>query len=145
MKKALMIISVSITVVLLTLLGQKTVTSVFGQIPEEAPANKENARFVGTWHLSFENDYDVINAAYPDVYAFGDDLVIRPDGRISWHIGAAGAAGTYDVYDNQLKAIVSDIMEFDEYHVGITQKEDGRLVMKYKSVPLEWVYSSEEY
>ncbi len=65
----------------------------------------------------------MINAAYPDVYAFGDELIIRPDGRISWHIGAAGAAGTYEVYNNQLSAIVSDIMEFDEYQVGLTLGE----------------------
>ena len=54
---------------------------------------------------------------------------------ISWHIGAAGAAGTYEVYDNQLVASVADIMEDDEIKIALTQK-DGELLMKYKAVPL---------
>ena len=58
-----------------------------------------------------------------------------PDGRISWHIGAAGAAGTYEVYDNQLVACISDIMEDDEVKIVLTLK-DGELSMKYKAVPL---------
>ena len=146
MKKNLTIILVSIIVILLILLGKNTVTSAFGQDYEEGIENTaEGERFAGTWHLSSEIDQSVIDASYPDVYAFGNELTIRPDGRISWHIGAAGAAGTYEVYDNQLSATVSDIMEFDEYRVGLTLQKSGRLVMKYKSVPLEWVYSSEGY
>lgn len=146
MKKITTIIPVSIIVVLLILFGKKTVTSAFGQDPVAETGNDSaDTRFTGTWHLSPETDQNMIDSAYPDVYAFGNELVIRPDGRISWHIGAAGAAGTYEVYESQLLATVSDIMEFDEYQVGLTLQEDGRLVMKYRSVPLEWVYGSGQY
>ena len=143
------IISVSIFVTLFIILSGRTATSAFGQIPEDTTgsteAKAEDTRFAGTWHLAYENDHSLINEACPDYYAFGDELVIMPDGMISWHVGAAGAAGTYEAYDNQLSATVSDIMEFDEYKTALTLREDGRIVMKYRSVPLEWVRASEDY
>ena len=152
MNKKIAIISVSIIVTLFIILSGRTATSAFGQIPEETTVrteeiteNTEESGFAGTWHLAYENEHGLINEACPDYYAFGDELVIRPDGRISWHVGAAGAAGTYETYDNQLTATVSDIMEFDEYKTALTLRDDGRIVMKYRSVPLEWVHASEEY
>ena len=102
-------------------------------------------KFTGTWYLSGDNDYSLIDGTFPDVYAFGDELVIRPDGKIYWHIGAAGAAGTYEVYGNQLTAVVSDIMEYDEYRIALTLNDDGSLNMKYKSTDLEWVYGAGSY
>ena len=91
--------------------------------------------FVGKWYLSSDNEIAGIEKAFPDIYAFGNELEIMPDGRISWHIEAVGAAGTYEVYDNQLVACVSDIMEDDEVKIVLTLK-DGELSMKYKAVPL---------
>ena len=123
MNKKIAIISVSIIVTLFIILSGRTATSAFGQIPEETNVrteeiteNTEESGFAGTWHLAYENDHGLINEACPDYYAFGDELVIRPDGRISWHVGAAGAAGTYETYDNQLTATVSDILS--ERHSG---------------------------
>ena len=36
----------------------------------------------GTWYLSYENDLMVLNEEFPDLYAFGNELTIRPDGKI---------------------------------------------------------------
>ncbi|MCR5687612.1 MAG: hypothetical protein K6G58_06285 [Lachnospiraceae bacterium] len=100
---------------------------------------------VGTWHLSYNNDQEQLDEAFPDIYAFGNELVIRPDGRIFWHIGAAGAAGTYEDYGSQLAVCASDIMESDEYRIGATVDGSGKLTMTYKSVPLEWEFRSGKY
>ena len=91
--------------------------------------------FAGKWYLSSDTEIDGLEEVFPDIYAFGNELEIMPDGRISWHIGAAGAAGTYEVYGNQLVAGVADIMEDDETKIALTLK-DGELMMKYKGVPL---------
>lgn len=91
--------------------------------------------YAGKWYLSSDTEIDRLEGVFPDIYAFGNELEIMPDGRISWHIGAAGAAGTYEVYDNQLVASVADIMEDDETRIALTLK-DGELMMKYKEVPL---------
>lgn len=104
--------------------------------------NKENpvpgsGDFAGHWYLSDETGIEGLERVFPDIYAFGNEMEIRPDGRISWHIGAAGAAGTYEIYDNQLAACVADLMEDDEYGVALTMKND-EISMKYKGVPLKW-------
>ncbi len=91
--------------------------------------------FAGKWYLTSDIEIADLEKVFPDLYAFGSELEIIPDGRISWHIGAAGAAGTYEVYGNQLVACVADIMEDDEVKIALTQK-DGELNMKYKGVPL---------
>ena len=96
---------------------------------------QESDDFAGKWYLSSDTEIEGLEEVFPDIYAFGNELEIMPDGRISWHIGAAGAAGTYEVYDNQLVASVADIMEDDEVKIALTQK-DGELLMKYKAVPL---------
>ena len=101
---------------------------------------EEAFEFAGTWYLSDNTDYDALNEIFPDVYAFSDEMVIRPDGKLYWHVGAAGAAGSYEVSGNQLTATVTDIMEDDEYKIVFTMDEDGRLYMKYRSIPLKWVY-----
>lgn len=100
---------------------------------------------VGTWYLSYNNDQEKLDEAFPDIYAFGNEMVIRPDGRIFWHIGAAGAAGTYEAYGKQLAVCASDIMESDEYRIAATIDNGGKLFMTYKSVPLEWDYGSNMY
>ena len=112
---------------------------------EENTDSRADTAAVGTWYLSCYNDMDVLNEAFPDIYAFGSELVVRPDKKIYWHIGAAGAAGTYEAYGNQLSACVSEIMEPDEYRVAITLDDDGKLIMKYRSVPLEWTFASGTY
>ncbi|MCR5000806.1 MAG: hypothetical protein K6A71_03315 [Lachnospiraceae bacterium] len=107
-----------------------------GTYDKEVKINvKEANDFAGKWYLSSDTEIDGLEEVFPDIYAFGNELEIMPDGRISWHIGAAGAAGTYEVYDNQLVASVADIMEDDEVKIALTQK-DGELLMKYKAVPL---------
>jgi hypothetical protein len=118
--------------------------SAFGET-DTGSCKESETSFTGTWYLAYDMDYNEMNAAFPDVYAFGDELVIRPDGRIYWHVGAAGAAGTYEVYGNQIAASISDIMEDDEYRIALTADDEGRLYMKYKSVPLEWEFYSEGY
>ncbi len=92
----------------------------------------------GKWYLSGDTDFKVLESRFPDVFAFGCELEILQDGRINWHVGAAGAAGTYRIHGNQLIAEVSEVMEYDEYQVIFTMDEEGTLRMKYKNVPLEW-------
>jgi hypothetical protein len=100
---------------------------------------------VGTWYLSYNNDQEKLDEVFPDIYAFGNEMVIRPDGRIFWHIGACGAAGTYEDYGKQLAVCASDIMESDEYRIAATIDDSGKLFMTYRSVPLEWAYRSDKY
>ena len=102
-------------------------------------------RIVGTWYLSYNNDQEKLDEVFPDIYAFGNEMVIRPDGRIFWHIGACGAAGTYENYGKQLAVCASDIMESDEYRIAATINDSGKLFMTYRSVPLEWAYRSDKY
>ena len=110
---------------------------------EQTMASAEG--IVGTWYLSYNNDQGRLDEVFPDIYAFGNELVIRPDGRIFWHIGAVGAAGTYEDYGSQLAVCASDIMESDEYRIAATIDDNGKLIMTYKSVPLEWTYGSDYY
>ena len=144
MKRKIAISVVSFLVFML-LTGFMLVTASDDLQSENAPDAVFDAPYTGTWHLSYDNDRNLMDEAFPDIYAFGSELTIRPDGKLYWHIGAAGAAGTYEAYGNQLTACVSDIMEFDEYRLALTITDEGKLLMKYKSVPLEWTYISEEY
>ncbi|MCR5590634.1 MAG: hypothetical protein K6F73_03815 [Lachnospiraceae bacterium] len=141
MKRTKIIAAIALAV--LILLGFTYVSIEAGERKDEKPAG--NAAFSGTWQLSPYNDQEMLDGAFPDIYAFGSELTIRPDGKIYWHIGAAGAAGTYESYGNQLMAQVSDIMEYDEYRIAVTADEDGNLLMNYKSVPLKWTYRSGAY
>ncbi|MCR4739041.1 MAG: hypothetical protein K5886_02120 [Lachnospiraceae bacterium] len=100
--------------------------------------NEPASKFAGTWYLTDDTDLDELDNAFPDVFAFGCEMEIMPDGRINWHVGARGAAGTYEEYGNQLTARVSDIMENDEYTVVLTMDDNGILSMKYDSVLLRW-------
>lgn len=95
-------------------------------------------RIMGAWYLSDNTDFEELSRVFPDLYAFGDEMMIWPDGRICWDIGAAGAAGTYEISGNQLVADVADIMEYDDYRVTLTVKDDGYIYMKYKEYPLVW-------
>ena len=95
-------------------------------------------RIMGAWYLSDNTDFVELSKVFPDLYAFGDEMMIWPDGRICWDIGAAGAAGTYEISGNQLAADVADIMEYDNYKVTLTLKDDGYIYMKYKEYPLVW-------
>ena len=145
MRKTIVIITVSIAVIMI-LSGFVFASSHSkdGKENDEKPVMADNG-VAGTWYLSYDNDSKKLDEAFPDIYAFGSELVIRPDGKIYWHIGAAGAAGTYEAYGNQMTACVADIMEPDEYRIAITKSEDGKLLMKYKAVPLEWTYGSQAY
>ncbi len=95
-------------------------------------------RIMGAWYLSDNTDFEELSKVFPDFYAFGDEMMIWPDGRICWDIGAAGAAGTYEISGNQLAADVADIMEYDNYKVTLILKDDGYIYMKYKEYPLVW-------
>ena len=95
-------------------------------------------RIMGAWYLSDNTDFEMLSKVFPDFYAFGDEMMIWPDGRISWDIGAAGAAGTYEISGNQLVADMADIMEYDDYRVTLTLSDDGYIYMKYKEYPLVW-------
>ena len=143
MKRKIMISAVSFFVIMLL-----TGFMLDGRVSDdkESVSSLETAYtdHVGTWRLTYDNDR-VLDETFPDIYAFGSELTIRPDGKLYWHIGAAGAAGTYEAYGNQLTACVSDIMEYDEYRIPLTVNDEGKLLMKYKSVPLEWTYVSGEY
>ena len=140
MKKKILIASILVVIIMVlsgSFMGRNRTSA------DVIKAEPEGNGLIGAWYLSDYTDYEALNEAFPDVYAFGSELLIRPDGKISWNIGAAGAAGTYEVYDNQLIATVADIMEYDERDIVITQDEYGRLSMKYKSVPLEWIYGGD--
>ncbi len=93
---------------------------------------------VGTWYLSSDTDFIELDRSFPDVFAFGCEMEILPDGRINWHVGAAGAAGIYEAKGNQLTASVSEVMEYDEYRVLFTMDDEDMLKMKYKGIPLKW-------
>ena len=54
-------------------------------------------RIMGAWYLSDNTDFEELSKVFPDLYAFGDEMMIWPDGRICWDIGAAGAAGAAGV------------------------------------------------
>ena len=95
-------------------------------------------RIMGAWYLSDNTDFEELSKVFPDLYACGDEIMIWPDGRICGDIGAAGAAGTYEISGNQLAADVADIMEYDNYKVTLTLKDDGYIYMKYKEYPLVW-------
>ena len=143
MKKTIMTAMISVFVVLI-LSGFVLAGSVSGNTEEKnVPDVSEGNAYTGTWELSYKNDRSGLDKVFPDIYAFGSELTVRPDGKIYWHIGAAGAAGTYEVFDGQLALTVSDIMEYDEYRMAVTKNDDGELVMKYKSVPLVWTYISD--
>lgn len=92
----------------------------------------------GTWYLSSDMELKELERTFPDIFAFGCELEILPDGRISWHAGAAGAAGTYVINGNQIIATVSEVMEYDEYRAVFTMDDEGMLRMKYKNYPLKW-------
>ncbi len=141
MKKNLLITILAVVIIMIlsiVMTGKNTISA--GVNKDMEPVREENSDFVGTWYVSSDTDYDMLDAAFPDVFAFGDELVIRPDGKLYWHIGAAGAAGTYEVKGNQLTAVVADVAEYDECSIVITLDDDGNLYMKYKSVPLKWSY-----
>ena len=95
-------------------------------------------RIMGAWYLSDNTDFEELSRVFPDFYAFGDEMMIWPDGRICWDIGASGAAGTYEISGNQLVADMADIMEYDDYKVTLTLCDDGYIYMKYKEYPLVW-------
>ncbi len=140
MKKNILIttLAVAMIMVLSTAMTAKIIKSA--EVKDIESVNGENNDFVGTWYISSDTDYDMISKTFPDLLAFGDELVIRPDGKLYWHIGAAGAAGTYEVRGNQLTAVVSDVMEYDECSIVFTMDDNGSLYMKYKSIPLTWFY-----
>ena len=99
-------------------------------------------RFAGTWYISGDTDPLELEKSFPDVYAFGCEMEIRPDGKLNWHVGAAGAAGTYEIKDDMIIATVSGIMESDECTVVIRIVDDNTLRMTYGSVLLEWTYGT---
>ncbi len=145
MKKTILTAMISVFIVLI-LPGFVLAGSVSGGTEEKnLPDVSAGNGYIGTWVLSYENDRSELDKVFPDIYAFGSELTVRPDGKIYWHIGAAGAAGTYEAFDGQLALTVSDIMEYDEYRMAVTKNDDGELIMKYKSVPLVWTYRSEGY
>ncbi len=145
MKRKSLIAAILATVVII-LSGLVSEGDIFaGTAEETAPHEETDNGFTGTWQLSIDNDRETLDKAFPDIFAFGSELTIRPDGKIFWHIGAAGAAGEYEYYDDALTAVVSDIMEPDEYRIAVTKNDNGNLIMKYKSIPLEWTFASESY
>ena len=139
------LIAATLTSMVMILSGFVLESSASDVRTEDIPQELTDNGFTGTWYLSYANDAEVLDEAFPDIYAFGSELTIRPDGKIFWHIGAAGAAGEYELYDDALTAVVSDIMEFDEYRIAVTKNDEGKLLMKYRSVPLEWTFASESY
>ena len=145
MKKKTAFAAVLVVTILILSVFMMNNTAASEKTQERQPEQMMYNDCAGTWYLSYENDLTVLNEAFPDLYAFGNELTIRPDGKIYWHIGAAGAAGTYESYGNQMTACVSDIMEYDEYKVALTVDDDGNLLMKYRSVPLVWTYDSADY
>ncbi|MCR5688300.1 MAG: hypothetical protein K6G58_09805 [Lachnospiraceae bacterium] len=135
MKKIITIMAIAAIAVFLSgsmLMGEGATRKDDNEVRTTVPGWDD---FAGKWYLSSNTEIAGLEKVFPDIYAFGNELEIMPDGRISWHIGAAGAAGTYEVYDNQLVACVTDIMEDDEVKIALTLK-DGELSMKYKAVPL---------
>lgn len=141
MKKKILITSLAVAIIMVLSIAMtgKNITSANVNIATETVSGEDND-FVGTWYISSDTGYDMLNTSFPDVFAFGDELVIKPDGKLYWHIGAAGAAGTYEIKDNQLTALVADVSEYDEYKIVFTMNDNGSLYMKYKSVPLTWFY-----
>ena len=140
------LLSVLAAVILISLSAFATESRASDERKDAAEQIKASTEgIVGTWYLSYNNDQGKLDEVFPDIYAFGNELVIRPDGRIFWHIGAVGAAGTYEDYGSQLAVFASDIMEFDEYRIAATIDDNGKLIMTYKSVPLEWTYGSDYY
>ena len=135
MKKIITTMAMAAIAVLLSgfmLMGADKPEVSYNEVKAAVPGSDD---FAGKWYLSSDTEIDGLEEVFPDIYAFGNELEIMPDGRISWHIGVAGAAGTYEVYGNQLVAGVADIMEDDEVKIALTLK-DGELMMKYKGVPL---------
>ena len=135
MKKKIIIASIMIILIFSGFIAESIKISADVRDQE---TEKTGNDFIGTWYLSPDNDFSAMDEVFPDIYAFGNELTIRPDGKIYWHIGAAGAAGTYEVYGNQLSACVADIMEYDEYRIAFTMDDEGSLNMTYKSVQLKW-------
>ena len=138
MRRTIAITAVSVAVILILSGFMEEQTSSEEVREESVSTEMTDTKAVGTWYLSYENDRDAMDAVFPDIFAFGSELTITPEGKIYWHVGAAGAAGTYESFGNQLLATVSDIMEYDEYRIAITLSDDGKLLMKYRSLPLVW-------
>ena len=141
MKKNILITTLAVAIIMILAIVTTGKNIISADVNKDIePVSSEDSDFVGTWYISSDTDYDMLNAAFPDVFAFGDELVIRPDGKLYWHIGAAGAAGTYEVKGNQLTAVVADVAEYDECSIVLTMNDNGSLYMKYKSIPLTWFY-----
>ena len=141
MRKKLLISGLAVVIIMILSVLTTGKNTISADVKKDAKKDDTTeCDFTGTWYLTDNTDFYALGEVFPDFYAFGDEMVIRPDGKLYWHIGAAGAAGNYEVKGNQLIAVVADIMEYDECKIVITMDDDGSLYMKYKSVPLKWNY-----
>lgn len=105
-------------------------------------------QIVGPWHLDDSaTDMDAIYDAFPGAMEFGNAMEIRSDGRISWHIGADGGVGTYELKGNSIDAIFTGDLDGTSYENKMEIRENTEgcfLVMKYKDYSLTWKYGEGE-
>lgn len=118
--------------------GDPTAEDAEISIPTQTDLSLDS--LVGPWHLADDTDLETLSEIFPGAAEFGSSMEVRSDGRISWHIGADGAMGTYFIEGGTLAADVTGELDGEAYRITLRQPEPEKLTMTFKEVELVWTY-----
>ncbi|MCR4654802.1 MAG: hypothetical protein K5770_01010, partial [Lachnospiraceae bacterium] len=80
MKKIITTMAMAAIAVLLSgfmLMGAVTPEASYNEVKVEV---RDSDDFAGKWYLSSDTEIDGLEGIFPDIYAFGNELEIMPDG-----------------------------------------------------------------